>query len=33
VGAPDGMGMKKSLLAVGPDGEATELAASFVELF
>jgi len=33
VGAPDGMGMKKSFQAVGPDGEATELAASFVELF
>ena len=29
----NGMGMKKRLLAVGPDGEATELAASFVELF
>jgi hypothetical protein len=33
VGAPDGMGMKKRLLAIGPDGRETELAASFVELF
>jgi len=33
VGASDGMGMKKRLLAIGPDGRETELAASFVELF
>lgn len=33
VGAPDGLGMKKRLLAIGPDGRETELAASFVELF
>jgi hypothetical protein len=33
VGAPDGMGMKKRLLAVGPDGEVAQLASSLVELF